>query len=87
MVTTDKVASGVICTTHELKLYSFGETWIIQNLDSMCAMHIRGWLGMPISSCVKEFASLPKYRGGLGIPTIADLYKKLLLVKRSKFKK
>ena len=73
--------------THELKLYSFGETWIIQNLDSMCAMHIRGWLGMPISSCIKEFASLPKYRGGLGIPTIADLYKKLLLVKRSKTEK
>ena len=72
--------------THELKLYSFGEIWIIQNLDSMCAMHIRGWLGMPISSCIKEFASLPKYRGGLGIPTIADLYKKLLLVKRSKLK-
>ena len=54
---------------HELKLYSFVETWIVQNLDSMCAMHIGGWLGMPISSCIKEFASLPKYRGGLGIPT------------------
>ena len=72
--------------THELKTYSFGETWITQNLDSMCAKHIREWLGMPISSCIKELASLPKYRGGLGIPTIADLYKKLLLVKRAKLK-
>ena len=27
--------------THELKMYAFGETWIIQNLDSSCATHIR----------------------------------------------
>ena len=48
--------------THELKLYSFGETWIIQHLDSMCAEHIREWLRMPVSSCIKEFSSLPKNR-------------------------
>ena len=72
--------------THELKLYSFGETWIIQRLDSMCAEHIREWLRMPVSSCIKEFSSLPKNRGGLGIPSIADLYRKLILVKRSALK-
>ena len=62
--------------THELKLYSFGETWIIQHLDSMCPEHIREWLRMPVSSCIKEFSSLPKNREGLGIPSIADLYRK-----------
>ena len=72
--------------THELKMYAFGETWIIQNLDSACANHIRGWLGMPVSSCVKEFSSLPMNKGGLGIPSFADQYRKLILAKRAALK-
>ena len=72
--------------THELKMYAFGETWIIQNLDSSCATHIQGWLGMPVSSCIKEFSSLPRNKGGLGIPSFADQYKTLILAKRSAMK-
>ena len=38
---------------------------------------------MPISTCIKEVLTLPKNRGGFGIPTTLHLYKKLSLVKRS----
>ena len=41
---------------------------------------------MPVSSCVKEFSSLPINKGGLGIPSFADQYRKLLLAKRAALK-
>ena len=40
---------------------------------------------MPVSSSI-EFSSLPRNRGGLGIPSFADQYKKLTLAKRSAMK-
>ena len=45
--------------------------------------HVRSWLGMPISTCIKELLTLPKNRGGFGIHLHLHLYKKLSLVKRS----
>ena len=72
--------------THELKMYPLGETWIDQNLDSILMKHVRSWLRMPISTCMKEVLTLPKNRGGFGIPTTLHLYKKLSLVKRSALK-
>ena len=69
--------------SHELKTYPLGDTWIDQNLDSILTTHIRSWLGLPISTCIKEMLTLPKNRGGFGIPTTLHIYKKLQLAKRS----
>ena len=66
----------------ELRLYNFGRTWISQNLDSLCYQHIRIWLELPISCCVKEIATLPKSKCGLGIPSLSDDYERLWLKKR-----
>ena len=60
--------------THELKMYPLGETWIDQNLDSILVRHVRAWLRMPISTCIKELLTLPRNRGGFGIPTTLHLY-------------
>ena len=66
----------------ELRLYNFGKTWITQNLDSVCYQHIRVWLELPISCCIKEVATLPKSKCGLGIPSFSEEYERLWLRKR-----
>ena len=68
--------------SYELKTYSFGEAWIDQNLDSLIANHVRSWLGMPVSTCVREMMTLPRNKRGLGIPSILHISKKLILGKR-----
>ena len=70
----------------ELRLYNLGKTWIDQNLDSLCANSIRIWMDMPVSSCVREFAYLPKNQGGLGIQSMASAYERLWLKKRFNMK-
>ena len=67
-------------------MYPLGETWIDQNLDSILMKHVRSWLRMLISTSMKEELTLPKHRGGFGIPTTLHLYRKLSLVKRSALK-
>ena len=70
----------------ELRLYNFGKTWISQNLDALCYQHIRIWLELPVSCCVKEIATLPKAKCGLGIPSFSDDYERLWLKKRHHLK-
>ena len=70
----------------ELKQYNFGATWIDANLDALCTRHIRIWLDMPISTCIKEMMTLPKQLGGLNIPTLKITAEKLWLHKRYSLK-
>ena len=66
----------------ELRLYNIGKTWISRSLDFLCYQHIRIWLELPVSCCVKEIATLPKSKCGLGIPSLSDDYERLWLKKR-----
>jgi hypothetical protein len=70
----------------ELRLYQFGATWIDLNLDSKTTRHVRGWLEMPISSCVKEMMSLPTHKGGLAIPLLKNIAAQMQLQKRNTLK-
>ena len=70
----------------EFKIYNFGSTWIEQNLDSMCDNQVRLWMKMPVSSCVSEVMSMPKYKGGFGIPSFKESYKKMGLSERLSLK-
>ena len=70
----------------ELRLYDFGVTWLEQNLDSICYRHVRDWINLPVSSCVKEVTVLPKAQCGLNIPSFREVSERLWLKKRHKFK-
>ena len=70
----------------DLKKYSFGATWIRQNLDSECYSHVRSWLGLPISACLKEMLAISKLKCGFGIPSIEQISEKLKLKKRYRLK-
>ena len=66
----------------DLKKYSFGATWIRQNLDSECYSHVRSWLGLPISACLKETLAISKLKCGFAMPSIEHISEKLRLKKR-----
>ena len=70
----------------ELKIYNFGATWINENLDSVITKHVRDWLQMPISSCVKEMMTLPANKLGLSLPTLKYLSEQMWLQKRNTLK-
>ena len=70
----------------ELRLYDFGVTWLEQNLDSICYRHVRDWINLPVSSCVKEVTVLPRAQCGLNIPSFREVSERLWLKKRHKFK-
>ena len=70
----------------ELKTYNFGATWINENLDSVITKHVRDWLQMPISSCVKEMMTLPTNKLGLSVPTLKYLSEQMWLQKRNTLK-
>ena len=66
----------------DLRLYSFSASWVDLNLDSLCTRHIRDWLDMPPSSCVRESSNFKRSAGGLGIDTIQHRHQKMTLLKR-----
>jgi len=68
----------------DLRLYNFGATWIDQHLDSACYEHMRKWLKLPISSCIREISVIPKSKCGLGIPSFKEIYERLWVGKRHK---
>ena len=70
----------------ELKTYNFGATWINENLDSVITKHVRDWLQMPISSCVKEMMTLLANKLGLTLPTLNYLSEQMWLQKRNTLK-
>ena len=70
----------------ELKTYNFGATWINENLDSVITKHVRDWLQMPVSSCVKEMMTLPANKLGLSLPTLKYLSEQMWLQKRNTLK-
>ena len=72
--------------TDDLKKYSLGVTWIRQNLDSECYSHVRIWLGLPPSACLKEVMSLSKKKCGFGISSFEEISEKLKLKKRFRLK-
>src|SRR6218665_1849215 len=51
-----------------------------------CTRHVRSWLDMPISACIKEVMALPAEKRGLNIPSFKDTSEKLLLHKRHSLK-
>ena len=67
----------------ELRLYNFPLTWIALHLDAACTKHIRDWLELPLSACVKESVNIRKKEGGLGVDTIQHLSQKMQLLKRN----
>ena len=69
----------------EIKSYDFPITWIDQTLDSLCIRHIRDWLELPVSACVKETLQLPINRGGAGLTTFHHLAEKCNLLKDMHF--
>ena len=70
----------------DLKKYAFGATWIRQNLDSEFCSHVRDWLGLPPSACLKEVLTLSKTKCGFGIPSIEEISEKLKIKRRFKLK-
>lgn len=67
----------------ELKNYDFSFSWIIAELDALVHSHIRRWLELPISTCVKEVLCLPLNKCGMNIPSLKDYASKLRLTKRN----
>ena len=63
-------------------MYNFTATWVEQALDSMCIPHIKQWLEMPISACLKETIVLPKNNRGLGLDSIKHLSEKMTMICR-----
>ena len=66
----------------DLRLYNFGSTWIDQHLDSTCYEHMRKWLKLPISSCIKEISVLAKSNCGFGIPSFKEISERMWVKKR-----
>ena len=66
----------------DIKLYEFSLTWVEQSLDALCIRHIRDWMELPISACVREVMTIPKSHGGLGISSFKNFTEKMLLLKR-----
>ena len=66
----------------ELKLYDLSATWIEQNLDTPTVNFVRGWLSLPVSSCVSEILSLPRKFAGLDIKSFKDINQTLQLKNR-----
>ena len=71
----------------DLKKYAFGATWIRQNMDSECCSHVRDWLGLPPSACLKEVLTISKSKCGFGIPSIEETSEKLKIKGRFRLKK
>jgi len=65
----------------ELKLYDLPLAWIDQTLDALCVRHMRDWMEVPISSCVREMSKLPTSLAGLGIMSLRDT-EKMRVIKR-----
>ena len=70
--------------TFDLRVYDISYTWISQVLDSKISNAVRGWMELPISSCVSEILSLPNSQGGLGIPSLKETAEKLRVGQRFK---
>lgn len=70
----------------DLKVCDLPATWIEQNLDSLVINSVRNWMSLPVSSCVAEFAYIPKRLGGLGLVSFKDLNQKLQLKNRNYLK-
>ena len=66
----------------DLRLYSFSASGVDLNLDPLCTRHIKDWLEMPPSACVRESSNVRRSEGGLGIDTIQHLHQKMTLLKR-----
>ena len=64
-------------------MYTFPLTWIALHLAAACTKHIRDWLELPPSACVKESVNIRKIEGGLGIDTVQHLSQKMHILKRS----
>ena len=67
----------------ELRLYDLSAAWVSLHLDAACTSHVREWLEMPPSACVRESINIRKREGGLGVDTIEHLRQKMTLLKRS----
>jgi len=70
----------------ELKLYDLSAAWVDIHLDAACTSHIRDWLEMPPSACVKEATNVRRREGGLGVDTIQHLHQKMTILKRYSLK-
>jgi len=67
-------------------MYDFGPTWIKSELDSLVLEHIRGWITLPINTCVSEIISLPLNKCGLDIPSLVEQAASLRLSTRYNLK-
>ena len=70
----------------DLRAYDFSVTWTKNTLDSIIMDYIRGWLTLPISSCVQEITSLPLNHCGLNLPSLVEQAMSLRLSARSMLK-
>ena len=66
---------------HELKQYDLTISWISQNLDGESYQHIKNWLKLPHSGCVKEVTTVSKKYCGLGIQSFKEKFERLWLRK------
>jgi len=53
-------------------------TWVEQTLDAMSIRHIRDWLEMSISACVKETLTLLKTGCGMGVSSFKHIAQKIV---------
>ena len=66
----------------ELKIYKFTDAFLSGIIDRICTSHIREWLELPPSACVKEWVSSSTNYCGLGIPTFAQRAARMALTRR-----
>ena len=55
-------------------------------MDSECCSHVRDWLGLPPSACLKEVLTISKSKCGFGIPSIEETSEKLKIKGRFRLK-
>ena len=67
---------------HELKQYDLTISWISQNLDAESYQHIKNWMKLPHSACVKEVTTVSTKYCGLGIQSFKEKFERLWLRKR-----
>jgi hypothetical protein len=70
----------------DLKIYNLSNTWIADNLDSLCTSALREWIEAPISSCIKDWMIVPLSQCGLGIPSFQNRAESFRLQKRNALK-
>ena len=60
----------------DLAIFQLPTTWVTRTLEAMATKYLKKWSGL-CHSANTAYLYLPKANGGLGLPAVTLLYKKL----------